>query len=109
MTSMEEYELLKKEGSWMDRLKYILTLSNKTEIETQLKSSMSSYEDVQMLLFLSKLTKNQTNLMEIIKKDVLPTHQRMEAAKIWLQLEKDHTKIHQFVTEIVTDSNNPRL
>ena len=109
MTLLEKYELLKKEGSWTDRLKYILSLSNKTEIEAYLKLSIDSYDDTQMLIFLSKSTKNQANLMEIIKKDTLPTRQKVEAAKIWLQLQQDPKQVHQFVKETITDSNIPRL
>ncbi len=37
MSLIEKYELLKNEGSWTDRLNYILSLSNKTEIESYLK------------------------------------------------------------------------
>jgi hypothetical protein len=110
MSLIEKYELLNKQGSWIDRLKYILSLPNKTEIETHLKkSSFVSYDDLQTLVFLSKSTKNQTNLIEIFKSDSLPVRQRIEAAKAWLQLQKDEQQIHQFVVETITDSNIPQL
>lgn len=110
MSSIEKYELLKKEGSWIDRLKYIRSLSDKTEIEVYLKkSSITSYEDLQMLGFLSKSMKNLINLMEIVKMEALPVCQRAEAAKAWLQLQQDPKQIHQFVVETITDSNIPRL
>jgi len=107
---MENYELLKKQGSWNDRIDYILSLSDKTEIEVHLKnSSLTSYDDLQMLIFLSKSRKNQKQLIEIFKTDSLPVRQRVEAGKAWLQLEKDEKSIHQFVIEIITASTIPRL
>jgi hypothetical protein len=39
----------------------------------------------------------------------LPVRQRIEAAKAWLQLQKDEQQIHQFVVETITDSNIPQL
>jgi len=110
MSLIEKYELLKKQGSWTDRLNYILSLSDKSEIEIYLKkSSFISYDDLQMLIFLSKSTKNQINLIEIFKTDCLPVRQRADAAKAWLQLQKDEKQVHQFVVETITDSNIPRL
>ncbi|CAF4187594.1 unnamed protein product, partial [Rotaria magnacalcarata] len=47
MSTINKYELLKTEGAWNDRMKYVLSLSNKTEIEKHLKQS-TSYEDLQM-------------------------------------------------------------
>jgi hypothetical protein len=110
MSLIEKYELLKKQGSWTDRLNYILSLSDKTEIESYLKkSSFISYDDLQMLVFLSKSTKNQPNLIEIFKTDSLPVRQRADAGKAWIRLEKDEKQVHQFVIETITDSNIPRL
>ncbi len=43
MSLIEKYELLKNEGSWTDCLNYILSLSNKTEIESYLKKSHHLY------------------------------------------------------------------
>lgn len=107
---MENYELLKKQGSWNDRVDYILSVSDKTEIEVHLKSSsLTSYDDLQMLIFLSKSRKNQKQLIEIFKTDSLPVRQRVEAGKAWLQLEKDEKSIHQFVIETITASTIPRL
>jgi hypothetical protein len=110
MSLTEKYELLKREGSSIDRLKYILSLSDKTEIEIYLKEyATRSYDDLQMLVFLSKSTKNQANLIEIFKTDSFPVCQRANAAKAWLQFQKDEEKIHQFVVETITDPTIPRL
>jgi hypothetical protein len=110
MSSIENYERLKKQGSWKDRIDYILSLSDKIEIEIYLKkSSFISYDDLQMLVFLSKSTKNRMHLIEIFKTDSLPVRQRIEAGKAWIQLEKDEKQIHQFVIETITASNVPRL
>ncbi len=110
MSLIEKYELLKHEGSAIDRLEFILSLSNKTEIEIYLKkSAVRSYDDLQMLVFLSKSTKSQTNLIEIFKTDAFPVHQRADAAKAWLRLQKDEKQIHQFVIETILDSNIPRM
>ncbi|CAF1012073.1 unnamed protein product [Rotaria sp. Silwood1] len=50
MSSINQYELLKKDGSWKDRLKYVLSLTDKNEIEKHLKeSSLSSYDDLKIL------------------------------------------------------------
>jgi len=110
MSLIEKYELLKYEGSSIDRRNYILSLVDKREIETYLKrSSITSYDDLQMLIFLSKSTKNQTNLYEIFKNDSLPVCQRADAAKAWLRLQQDEKQIHQFVVETIVDLNIPRL
>ena len=110
MSLIENYEQLKRQGSWKDRIDYILSLPDKTEIEIYLKkSALISYDDLQTLVFLLKSTKNQKQLIEIFKTDALPVRQRVEAAKAWLQLEKDEKQIHQFVIENVTAENIPRL
>ncbi|CAF4959172.1 unnamed protein product, partial [Rotaria magnacalcarata] len=80
--------LLKTEGAWNDRMKYVLSLSNKTEIEKHLKQS-TSYEDLQMLTFLSKSTKIEKNLFDIFKTDSLPIIQRIIAGKGWLKIQRD--------------------
>jgi len=73
---VEKYEFLKYEGSMNDRLKFILSLTNKTEIEIYLKESANkSYDDIQISAFSSKSTKNQKNLMEIFKIDSSPVYQ----------------------------------
>ncbi|CAF3787569.1 unnamed protein product [Rotaria sordida] len=110
MSLIEKYKLLKREGSSIDRRNYILSLVDKREIETFLKrSSITSYDDLQMLIFLSKSTKNQTNLYEIFKNDSLLVCQRADAAKAWLRFQQDEKQIHQFVVETMMDLNIPRL
>ncbi|CAF3417336.1 unnamed protein product [Rotaria sp. Silwood1] len=110
MSLIEKYELLKYEGSSTDRLNYILSLVDKREIEIYLKSlSIKSYNDLQMLIFLSKSTKNQTNLFEIFKNNSLPIRQRADAGKAWLRLQHDEKQVHQFVVETITDSTIPRF
>lgn len=106
MSLIEKYD----QGSWIDRIGFIVSLSGKTEIELHLKkTSFKSYDDLQMLVLLSKSTKNQTNLIEIFKSNLLPIHQRADAVKSWLQLQNDEKIVHQFVIETITDSNIPRL
>jgi len=107
MSSINKYELLKIEGTWTDRIKYILSLSNKTEIEKHLKQS-SSYDDLQMLVFLSKSTKNEKNLLEIIKTDSLPLKQRIIAGKGWLKIPKDEEQISEFIIETLANTNIPQ-
>jgi hypothetical protein len=107
MSSINKYELLKIEGTWTDRIKYILSLSNKTEIEKHLKQS-SSYDDLKMFVFLSKSTKNEKNLLEIIKTDSLPLRQRIIAGKGWLKIQKDEEQISEFIIETLANTNIPQ-
>ncbi|CAF4129871.1 unnamed protein product, partial [Rotaria sordida] len=109
MSSINQYELLKKDGIWRDRLKYILSLTDKNDIEKHLKqSSLSSYDDLQMLIFLSLTTKNEKNLLEIFKTDSLPTQQRAIAGQHWIKLQKDEKQIHNFIVESINNKNIPR-
>ncbi|CAF3063646.1 unnamed protein product [Rotaria sp. Silwood2] len=107
MSSIHKYELLKIEGTWKDRLKYVISSRDKTEIEKYLKQS-SSYDDLQMLVFLSKLTKNEKNLLEISKTDSLPIRQRTIAAKGWLKIQRDEKQIYEFIVETMNDKNIAR-
>ena len=110
MATIETYERLKGCGAWRDRIDYVCSLPDQSEIEIYLqKSSLTSYEDLQMLVFLSESTKDQPQLMGIFRADSLPVRQRIEAAKAWLRLEKDEKQIHQFVIETITASHIPRL
>ncbi|CAF4051216.1 unnamed protein product [Adineta steineri] len=109
MSSISQYELLKQHGTFQDRLKYVLSLEDKNEIENYLRQSLtSSYDDLQMFVFLSTSTKNQKNLLEIIKIDSLPIKQRTIAAQSWIQLEKDEKQIFDFIIENLNDKNMPR-
>ncbi len=108
MSTINKYELLKSEGTWKDRLKYILSLLDKTEIEKHLKQS-SSYDDLKMLVFLSKSTKNEKNLLQIFKTDSLPIKQRAIAGKNWLKIQKNEKQIYELIVETMNDKNIPRL
>ncbi|CAF3971219.1 unnamed protein product [Adineta steineri] len=108
MSTISKYELLKHEGTWFDRIKYILSLSDKNEIEKYLKQS-TSYEDLQILIFLSKLTKNEKNLLEIFQNDSLPVRRRIIAGKAWLKIQNDENQIHKFIVETINDKNISRL
>jgi hypothetical protein len=109
MSTINKYESLKVDGAWIDRVKYILSLSDKNEIEKYLKeSSKSSYDDLQMFRFLSISTKNQKNLLEIFQTESLPVRQRAIAGKGWLQLEKDEKSILDFLVRSINDKNLPR-
>ena len=108
MSSINKYELLKNDGTWTDRVKYVSSLPDKSEIEKYLKES-SSHDDLQMLLFLSKFMKNEKNLLEIFQNDSFPVKQRAIAAKTWLQLQTDENQLHQFIVETLNNKNIPRL
>ncbi|CAF3920103.1 unnamed protein product [Rotaria sordida] len=54
-----------------------------------------------MLIFLSKSTKNQTNLFEIFKTNSLPVCQRADAAKAWLRLQQNKKQVHLFVVQTI--------
>jgi len=106
MSSINKYESLKIDGTWIDCLKYILSLPDKTEIEKHLKESLkTSYDDLQMFIFLSKSTKNEKNLLEIFQEDSLPVKQRATAGKCWIQLEKNEKEIFDFMIKSINDKN----
>ncbi|CAF1325701.1 unnamed protein product [Rotaria sordida] len=109
MSSINQYELLKINGSWKDRLKYILSLTDKNDIEKHLKeSSKSSYDDLKMLISLSLSTKNEKNLFDIFKNNSLPTQQRASAGQRWILLQKDPKQIQNFIVESINDKSLPR-
>lgn len=105
---MNQYESFKAEGTWNDSTHYVLSLSDKSELENYLKQS-SSYEDLKMLIFLSKSTKNANNLLHIFQTDSLPIKQRAIAGKGWLKIQTDEKPIHNFIIDMITDRNIPRL
>jgi hypothetical protein len=109
MSSISKYESLKVDGTWVDRLKYVLSLSDKNQIEKHLKESLTtSYDDLQMFIFLSISTKNQNNLLKIFKTDSLPIKQRSIAGKYWIKLQKDEKQIENFILQTINDKNFPR-
>ncbi|CAF2271738.1 unnamed protein product [Rotaria magnacalcarata] len=109
MTSIDQYESLKSNGTWQDRLTYVVSLSDKNEIENHLKRSAStSYDDLQMLIFLSWLTNNDRNLLEIFKSPSFPTRQRAIACQRWLLLQKDEKQILDFLVTFTNDKTIPR-
>lgn len=109
MSSITKYESLKNDATFVDRVKYIVLLKDKNELETHLKQSLTtSYNDLQMFIFLSKTTKNQENLFEIFKTDSLPTKLRSYAINSWMKLNQDQKQIENFVIQSVNDQNIPR-
>ena len=109
MSSINKYESLKSNGTLIDRIKYILSLSDKSEIEKYLKESFkSNYDDLQIFIFLSISTKNDQNLLKIFQADSLPIKQRAHAGKYWIQLQKDPKPIQDFLVETINDKNSPR-
>ncbi|CAF1460762.1 unnamed protein product [Rotaria magnacalcarata] len=109
MASLDQYESLKSNGTWQDRLTYVVSLSDKNEIENHFKKSAStSYDDLQMLIFLSWLTKNDKNLLEIFKSPSFPTRQRAIACQRWLLLQKDEKQILEFLITSIKDKTIPR-
>jgi hypothetical protein len=109
MSLISEYESLKKNGTLNDRLKFILSLKDKNEIEKYLRESLkTSYNDLQNFIFLSNLMKNEKNLLEIFQNQSLPIRQRIFAGKFWIQLQKDEKQIENFLIEIINNTNFPR-
>ncbi|CAM4963222.1 unnamed protein product [Rotaria socialis] len=109
MFSINEYQSLKINGTWRDRLQYVLSIPNKDSIENYLKESLfSSYDDLKMLIFLSVSSKNDKNLMEIFKNDSLPIHQRISAGQYWIKFQKDEKQIHNLLVEVINDKNIAR-
>ena len=110
MSSIEKYELLKCEETVTARINYIQSLRDKNEIEIHLKKAVHhSYDDLQMLVFLSKSTKNKNNLIDIFKNASFPVRQRADAAKAWIQFQDNETQIYKFVVETISDLNVPRM
>ena len=109
MSSVDKYESLKDDGTWMDRIRYVLSLPDKNKIEQHLKqSSTTSYDDLVMFIFLSRSTKNEKNLLEIFQTNSLPVRQRARAAKSWLELIKDEKQVFDLITDSINDKNIPR-
>lgn len=110
MSSLNDYELLKSNGTWKDRLKFIISSSNKDFFEKHLKeSSYSSYDDLEMLNFLSLFNKNEKNLIEIFENENFPIKQRFTAGHYWIQLQNDKNKIHNFIIETINNKNISKL
>ena len=105
---INKYESLKNEGAWNDRIRYVLSLSDRNELENHLKQS-SSYEDIQMFVFLSKSNKDEKNLLQIFQTHTLPIKQRAIAGKSWLKIQRNEQQIHDFIIEMVNDQSIPRL
>ena len=109
MFSPPDYEALKVQGTSNDRLKYLLSLTDKTGVEAYLKRTVSSsVEDLRMFLFVCRWTKNTASLLDIFRTDALPVKQRVNAAFTWLDVEKDLLRVEQFVMDTVTDVHMPR-
>ena len=110
MSSIDQYELLKQNGTHTDRLKFIISLSDRSEIEKHLKEkSSSSHDDLQMLINLSILMKNEKNLFQIFQTDSIPIGRRIFAIRRWLRLQKDEKQIYKILVESINDKNIPRL
>lgn len=109
MSSISQYQTLKVEGSWVDRVKYVYSLSDKTELKQFLKqSAASSYDDLQMWVFLATMTKNSTDLLDIFRDESLPAQQRARAGGLWISLQKDPQQVQDFVVQSINDPRVPR-
>ncbi|CAF1164464.1 unnamed protein product [Adineta ricciae] len=106
MSTIDIYELLKINGTWSDRINYIRSLSDKNVIEQYVKQS-TSYEDLQLLVLLSKSIKNEKNLFEICKTSTYPIGQRIIAARSWLEIQTDEQVIYDFTIDIMTNESYP--
>ena len=72
------------------------------------KTAGSSIDDLQLLVFLSFLTKKDQNLLEIFKNVSLPIEERIKAGNHWIQLTKDEKNIEEFLVQTINDENTPR-
>ena len=109
MSLISQYESLKKNGSSVDRIKFIASLKNKNEIEQYLKeSSKTSYTDLQSFIFLSNSTKNDKNLLEVFQTESLPIKQRVFAGQSWIKLQKDPKQIENLLVDTINNPNVPR-
>ena len=109
MSSISKYESLKNDGTSINRMKHILSLSDKSELEQHLKKSFqTSYDDLQALNFLSDLTKNEQNLLQIFQADALPIKQRVAAGKSWIKLQKNQQQVEILLIETINNPNVPR-
>ena len=107
--STAKYDELKREGNRVDRVKYLLSLTDKSEMEIHLKkTASSSIDDLQLLVILSSLTKNDRNLLEIFHNVSLPIEERIKAANHWITLAKDEKSIEEFLVQTINDENTPR-
>ena len=109
MSSISKYESLKHNGTFIDRAKYIVSLSEKSELENHLKQSLqTSYDDLKAFIFLSDWTKNEQNLLQIFQGDALPLKRRVAAGKSWIKLQKDHKQVKHLLIETINNPNVPR-
>ena len=74
MSSINKYELLKTDGTWIDRLKYILSLSDKTEIEKYLKESLNHLMMIYKCLYFYQ---NQQKMKKIYWKYLKQIHYQL--------------------------------
>ena len=110
MSSLSQYQSLKNDGTFNDRVKFILSLKDKGEMEEYLRGSLDkSYDDLQIFVFLSNLTKNETNLLKVFQNESLPIGQRILSGKYWIQLQKDPKIVQNFLIETINNKDHPSL
>ena len=107
MSTIEKYEWLKIHGTWIDRCKYIRSLTDKTQLEQYLKHS-SSVDDLGLLVFYYKSSKDKNNLLELANSQQLPVEKRCQAIDAWLILETDEKQVHECIVTMVNNVNIPR-
>lgn len=110
MTDLSQYQLLKDQGTLSNRFQFIRSLEDKTQIQDFLaKSFEKSYDDLQIFIFLSNLTKNEENLLKIFQHESLPLGQRILAGKYWIRLQKDVKIVENFLVETINNADYPSL
>lgn len=107
MSLIEQYESLKKNGTWVDRLQFLRTLSDPVSIENYLKRPTADYEDMRLRIRFTLLNKDQGSLLEIFNQSGLPAEQRLKAAEAWLRLEKDENNVHNLIVNTIQDKSIP--
>lgn len=107
MSTIEKYELLKNDGTLKDRIRYVLSLSNKDQLESYLKERIvACYDDLHMFRIISIINKNDKNLFQLFQNESLPVYQRISALKNWMKFQTDEKTVLNFIVQLIRDKIN---
>lgn len=110
MATIERYESLKIDGTSKERVKYILSLSNTSELENYLKENLfCSYSNVDALRVLASRQHDEKTLLDLFENASLPGNQRFLALKSWLHTQKDANRVLELFINFIGDENFSRL